>query len=101
MGDGILNAGFRRYDVIPHPFGILPFDFVFELLVHRNPPMSTSSCVKHALGALPFRSAVLPAQGRAILSQRGQCLGRRGMASMSSDSQHRVSRMSTVGMHGC
>ncbi|KAL8857147.1 MAG: hypothetical protein Q9178_006323 [Gyalolechia marmorata] len=52
--------------------------------------MSTSSCVKHALRALPFRSAALPAQGRAILSQRGQCLGRRGMASMSSDSQHRL-----------
>ncbi|KAL8681298.1 MAG: hypothetical protein Q9186_002562 [Xanthomendoza sp. 1 TL-2023] len=52
--------------------------------------MATSSCARHALRAFSARSAGLTTHGRANWLQRQQCLGGRRMASMSSDTQHKL-----------
>ncbi|KAI4183481.1 MAG: hypothetical protein L6R41_005367 [Letrouitia leprolyta] len=52
--------------------------------------MSSSPCIRHVFRAIHLRPANLPVHFKPKLPQRWQCLGRRGMASMSSDSQHKL-----------
>ncbi|KAL8866741.1 MAG: hypothetical protein Q9174_006111, partial [Haloplaca sp. 1 TL-2023] len=52
--------------------------------------MSSASCTKHVARTLAIGSRSWPVRSRSKLPQRWQCIGRRGMASMSADSQHKT-----------
>ncbi|KAL8947769.1 MAG: hypothetical protein Q9222_005990 [Ikaeria aurantiellina] len=52
--------------------------------------MSSSLCAKHASRLLSSHSRIVRAQATTKPPQKWQCIGRRGMAAMSGDSQHKL-----------
>ncbi|KAL8722307.1 MAG: hypothetical protein Q9181_007517, partial [Wetmoreana brouardii] len=52
--------------------------------------MSSVSCTKHVFQTWSRKPAALPVRTRTKLSHRWQCCGRRGMASISAESQHKL-----------